>query len=261
MSKNRINLHTHGNLCIAVLTSVLVITNITPSYSETLGNDPQCDNTILHSYTGPVSLNATWNANTITLQWDGNGANQNYNNTSCIYDDGITLPTPTPTRDGYTFQGWRVVQSQQQQCSLSSVWVNSMAEEEITLDASHVRWKPIANNGYTMMSVMGEENSNDLNPGEWAVLFSTGEIKARALCSTTNGTFAQTGTPDETGGGQYCWCAGTSFGNQCNVSSPSWVFRNVNGNATNCAAYCASYCARIVANDSAFRRAVFGVTQ
>ena len=136
-----------------------------------------------------------------------------------------------------------------------------MANEELEWDSTHIRWKQIANNGYTMTEEFEEENSNDLSAGEWAVLFSTGEIKGRALCSTTNGTWAQTGTPDETGGGQYCWCAGNSFGNQCNVSSPSWVFTSNNGNADNCANFCAHHCAGYVNDESEFRRAIFGVTQ
>ena len=43
------------------------------------------------------------------------------------------------------------------------------------------------------------------------------------------------------------------------VSSPSWVFNNDNDNADNCANNCANNCAKNVNDDSAFRRAVFGV--
>ena len=260
-AETRRTLHTHthtGSLCLAFVLSILTF----PTFSETLGNSPQCDNATLHTTTGPATLNARWTANTIILNWQpGNDATftapaQNDAAYSCEYDGGITLPT-APTRSGYTFGGWRVGAAAAQ-CVLSQQYVAAMDNEEPDWDPQYVKWEPISQNGYTMNDEwMGA--TSGLNAGEWSVTFTEGTIKGRALCSSTSGTYATTGTPNETGGGQYCWCAGTDFGNSCHVSSPSWVFRDDYGNAGNCAYHCARDCARRVYNDSAFRRAVFGV--
>ena len=135
-----------------------------------------------------------------------------------------------------------------------------MDNEEVDWDPQYIKWEPIAQNGYTMAEDFGDENlTSGLNAGEWSVTFTEGTIKGRALCSSTNGTYATTGTPNETGGGRYCWCAGTDFGNSCHVSSPSWVFDYDYADA--CADRCARDCAKDVNGDSALRRAVFGVTQ
>ena len=99
-----------GSFCLAFILSILTF----PTFSETLGNSPQCDNSTLHTTTGPATLNARWSANTIILNWNaGNDATftapvQGSAAYSCEYDGGITLPT-APTRSGYTFGGWRVV--------------------------------------------------------------------------------------------------------------------------------------------------------
>ena len=265
-AETRRNTHTHtGSLCLAFILSILTF----PTFSETLGNSPQCDNATLHTTTGPATLNARWTANTIILNWDaGNDATftapaQNDAAYSCEYDGGITLPT-APTRSGYTFGGWRVAQSQQQQqCSLSGVWTSGMANESINLDYEHVRWKQMGNNGSTMTDFFGEENSSDLNPGEWAVRFTSGELKGRALCSSTNGTAGQLGAPDETGGGRYCWAAGTSFNNQCSVTSPLWLSFGHFDDAGDCTENCvlAALDLFFVDETSQFRSLMFGVTE
>ena len=153
-----------------------------------------------------------------------------------------------PTRSGYTFGGWRVVQSQQQQqCSLSGFYPDGDA---------------IGGGG------LNSDGSLDINAttyrlteyNTWAVEFSNGVLKGRVLCSSTNGTYAQVGNPDETGDGQYCWLAGTDFGNQCSLSSPSWVFLAALDDANDCALNCVAGIENIAA-DPAFRRAIFGVTQ
>ena len=48
---------------------------------------------------------AIWNANTININWY-NGDTR-VAQTTCTYDDSITLPTE-PTKVGYTFNGWRL---------------------------------------------------------------------------------------------------------------------------------------------------------
>ena len=59
--------------------------------------------------TGNITCVAQWEANTIELQWNTNGATSgSIANTECEYDGGITLPAQ-PTKTGYTFGGWQVV--------------------------------------------------------------------------------------------------------------------------------------------------------
>lgn len=61
-----------------------------------------------YSYAGDVTCTAQWTKNNIDLNWNTNGATSGeINPTSCIYDEGITLPAE-PTKTGYTFGGWEV---------------------------------------------------------------------------------------------------------------------------------------------------------
>ena len=273
-AETRRTLHTHththtGSLCLAFILSILTF----PTFSETLGNSPQCDNSTLHTTTGPATLNARWSANTIILNWQpGDDATftapaQNDAAYSCEYDGGITLPT-APTRSGYTFSGWRVVQSQQQQqCSLSSYYPGDGEGIDYGfINDSTGQYGPDSDNAdpYTLT----QDNT-------WAVEFNNGIIKGRALCSGLQGnnhdeewggnsadwTATESAILSAPGEKKYCWCAGTSFGNQCSVSSPSWVFNYDFDNADDCANRCAPRCAEDVDDGSAFRRVVFGVTQ
>ena len=59
---------------------------------------------------GAVSAGGTCAANTINIKWDpanGNAATAN----QCTYDGEITLPTPDPVKPGYTFTGWKLLES------------------------------------------------------------------------------------------------------------------------------------------------------
>ena len=110
----------------------------------------------------------------------------------------------------------------------------------------------------------------------WATEFSSSIIKGRALCSGLQGnnhdfeyfewgddssdwTATESAILSAPGEKKYCWCAGTSFGNQCSVSSPSWVFRHDADSADECANSCAANCGMSMNDDFAFRRAIFGL--
>jgi hypothetical protein len=73
-------------------------------------NEPEetpmsCDNETLGTYTGPTTLAAQWNANTINLDfYDGENK---LSSGTCTYDGGIELPND-PTKTGYEFSGWKV---------------------------------------------------------------------------------------------------------------------------------------------------------
>ena len=243
---------------------IFILSMISPSFSDTLSNNSQCDNATLHTTTGPATLNARWTANTIILNWQpGDDATftapaQNDAAYSCEYDGGITLPT-APTKSGYTFGGWRVGAAAAQ-CVLSSYYT-AIADEFPEYDAQHARWRPISQQGISMNGEFGDDSTiGNLSAGEFGVTFSTGEIRGRALCSNTPGTdWGEIGTPNETGGGEYCWCAGTDFGNSCHVASPSWVFVDAQNYSYGCAGDCASYCVQGLYEVPNFRSAIFGV--
>ena len=101
-------------------------------------------------------------------------------------------------------------------------------------------------------SINGTDYTYDAANMLWTTMFDYGNISGDALCSTTSGSYATVGTPDEAGGGQYCWCRAT------HPVASLWVFRNADGSSDNCANACASLCAYNVRDYAAFRAGVFG---
>lgn len=209
---------------------------------------------------------ATWYANwtqcNVALNWfneDGTTpvtpSNQAAN--QCVYDTTVTVPNNTPNKSGYHFVGWCINQP------LSSYW-SDVQNEILTFDAQHLRWEPSVPfpDGHTMDDEFVDgSTSGGLNPGEWGVTFSTGELLGRTLCSTTSGTYKQTGNPDENIAGDNCWCAGTKYGNSCQISPLSWVYYGNYGVGV-CETHCAYWCATETSSYSnGYRAAMFGATQ
>lgn len=65
-----------------------------------------------------VTCTAQWTANTVDLNWTAPGEGVTFTPPTtgdtaktCTYDGMITLPSPPPTRVGYTFDGWKVATS------------------------------------------------------------------------------------------------------------------------------------------------------
>jgi len=87
----------------------------------------------------------------------------------------------------------------------------------------------------------------------WTTRFDYGNISGDALCSTTSGSYATTGTPNESGGGKYCWCRAS------HPVASLWVFYYDDGSSGNCATNCANRCAARVQGNAAFRAGMFGV--
>ena len=224
------------------------------------GANATCDNGTLKTTEGDVNLRAEWEPHTITLNYY-NGDTQ-YDSNSCTYGGGITLPSQ-PSRDGYTFQGWRLVQSQQQQSCL----ISNYPSDDYGIDYGYIN----DSTGQYGSDSYNYEQYTLTEDNTWAVEFNNGIIKGRALCGGLSGdnhdwewggnssdwTATESAILSAPGEKKYCWCAGTSFGDQCSVSSPSWVFSYVYDLAFNCAYYCAAYCANHVNYGSAFRRAIF----
>ena len=139
---------------------------------------------------------------------------------------------------------------------------NEILEEDVPEDSKHLRWEPIVKDGSTMNEKFGDKStSGGLSAGEWAVTFSTGEVRGRALCSSTNGSEKQPGNPNETDSGQYCWCKITNNNiPECSGGvSPSWVFLENDISSSYCKSICARYCAFHVSLDGGFIGAMFGL--
>ena len=244
-----------GTICFAILSILISVPTFATGVSST-ATSADCDKPTLDTYTGTSNLQVDWQPNNIALHWyDGDTElNVPTASQSCTYDGALTPPTTIPTKTGYTFKGWRVKQAAG--CSFTASEVNGMSG--------------VANgfkNDSTGAYGAYEQNASRYGlttDNSWAVEFNTGIIKGMAKCSNTSGSYATPGTPSDTNGG-YCWCQATNYtpngGNQCNVASPSWVFRYDRGSASDCANDCAYNCAIPVMNFAGFRRAVFGVSQ
>ena len=113
----------------------------------------------------------------------------------------------------------------------------------------------VANNTVAMVldpSINGTNHTYSAANMTWTTMFDYGNISGDALCSTTSVSYATTGTPNESGGGQYCWCRAT------HPVASLWVFFNDYGSSGYCADHCANFCAHGVQNYAAFRAGMFG---
>ncbi|MFQ6778254.1 MAG: InlB B-repeat-containing protein, partial [Alphaproteobacteria bacterium] len=106
-----------------LLTSTLALAISVPAMAAdptptTVTSTSSCTETTLGTATGPVDIEADWQANTINLTWDANnGTVSGIQNTTCTYADTFELPTSI-TRTGYEFAGW-LVKNGPAQCSAS----------------------------------------------------------------------------------------------------------------------------------------------
>ena len=261
-----------GTICFLSIISIppTFADNETPSY---ITNSSNCNQGVLQTDTGPAALEANYSANTINTTWYSNGTTLSGNGvpSSCIYDAALVPPTPD-ARPGYTFGGWRVHVAAPA-CLIPSTDVSNNAEDE-SMGCLDI-------NGAGLCAGKGGFDQNAPNygisdPGEWGVSWSNGDkVTGVALCSAHGGnnhsdqwggnssdwTSDETTLTSATGETQYCWCKATHYtannAQQCSLSSPSCVFENNYGSASECAFNCANDCADDVRYHSAFRAAVF----
>ena len=85
---------------------------VVPGVADNITTSPvDCNSATLNTATGPATLNAQWQANEIDIDWYSDNVkitNDPNAATTCTYDETFTLPTP-PTKTGYNFAGWRVM--------------------------------------------------------------------------------------------------------------------------------------------------------
>ena len=68
-------------------------------------NSAPCTDTTLETYSGNSNLSADWQANKIDVYWYDGNTKVSGGPTSCTYDGTLNIP-PTPTKTGYTLEGW-----------------------------------------------------------------------------------------------------------------------------------------------------------
>ena len=268
-----------GTVCFAI--SLLISAPLFAIDIPSSASTANCKYSPLQVYSGQSNLEANWEPNVIQITWY-NGDDQ-YASNSCTYGGNLTMPSNIPTREGYTFRGWRVRQSgggqQAQQCSLSGLDTTIPGTWEANKCSTGYCFYHNEDTGYESTNC-SDSHITGLNNGEWEAGFSYGTVKGTSYCSGKSGDSHDTewggnssdwvATENEltsAGNGQYCWCHVTSYTPtgeyQCNVAFPSWVFFDSMGG--NCANYCAGYCSSYVVIDGwtgiSFRRALFGVSQ
>lgn len=101
-----------------------------------------------------LSVKASWKVNTYKASFDGNGGSVSKKYITCDYGSSYSLPTPT--REGYTFEGWY---NDSEKLSNYGTW---SWEENLTLEAE---WKA---NKYT---VSLDENGGDLSESKITVTY------------------------------------------------------------------------------------------
>jgi len=234
------------------LTSLLAISIAAPAFGavgdKTINagaNSAPCTSATLDTPTGPAALEADWTANTIKINWDAKNGTT-INPTQCVYDDTLNLPA-TPSKTGYTFGGWTVAVSggnpipQQQNCFANFPSILMDANLEFSpigaTDGQNATWWTDLATGYV-----------DEDTGEEVADAVYGRVTGISKCSSAGNGYDEgsPGTPSDENG-QYCWCQVSTYtptgGQQCTVSSPSWVLtRYTKGCANNCARLCAVEC-------------------
>ena len=229
-----------------------------------MSNNNDCDNGTLTTYSGSVELEADWSANNVDITFY-NGDSE-YTTGQCTYDGTLTLPSTDPTKDGYTFDGWKVRRVAAAQCSLVDLVITS----GFALDSENIQY--ISQNGNNTWG-----NTTGLNPGEFRAIFDDGTMKATSLCSawggdefegdyyfTNKADWSATDNEVNNANGikRYCWCKVIDYKSNnnetCDVSTASWVLRiNDFLSESDCISNCTFSCVDLM-DDDAWIRALVG---
>jgi uncharacterized repeat protein (TIGR02543 family) len=201
-----------------------------------------------YNYAGNETCTAQWQANTIYLKWNPKGGLPNTINSpdSCVYGRQAGIPgginnIVQPTRYGYDFVGWILTDWQ---CDTSGL-----------TPANNGTRRGYINENYG--ASMSPEDYGLTEANTWGVTFSWGKVTGIAKCSTTNGTVAEPGKPEDTYG-NHCWCQITTYtpkdGEQCKLKYFPLVYEH---EYNYCGHDCADFCGLMVKQNLSFRTAVF----
>ena len=98
--------------------------------------------------------------------------------------------------------------------------------------------------------------------GEWTTTWNDyGTVKGTSMCSSTPGSFAETGNPPNDKGA-FCWCKMTAWTPNGGTETPAaslWVYFGMGGSPANCD--CASGCGNLVRSNASFRSGIFSNVQ
>ena len=215
--------------------------------------DASCDNTTLETYSGTANVEINWVPNTIETRWY-NGNTQIAGPISCTYDDVLNVPSATLTKTGYTFVGWEVVPEYDFStlpAGTNGIYTWSRNDPSCWAGAGSTNSRR-CNNG----------DFDDLGVREWKTQFDYGMIYGTVLCSVTAGTTqGETGTPNETTYGEYCWCKATGFiPTNSNIKyaptkSPKWAY--VRSFSSECNNKCADWCSAWTVSKPDLRQSLY----
>ena len=254
--------HTHTHTCnflIAIFLSVFSIFSVysVPSFATNVdsGEDATCDEDTLESPTGPVRLRAEYQPETINLNWydeNNNRITVPTNSNTCTYDTSISLP-PNPTKTGYKFKGWKVID------------IFSTLDASINLNHRYAKSGIDGLCFYDGSQLTCGADFEDLEPYGWKTVFSYGTVYGTSMCSSVSGTLGSTGTPINDNG-IHCWCRATGYKpNGSDVvynGNPGWVQSLLDTeNVGNCNSLCTTRCTYSMGsfqNSEYFRLRLFG---
>ncbi len=191
-----------------------------------------------------TTLYARYQGNDIDLFWWNNNSQLSVQSAaqSCDYGGGVTVPTNTLSKTGYTFGGWDL-----KTCRLSN----------LTGSVTGYGYKSISDGSGSNAATYGLTAN-----GTWGATLGNGKVTGIALCSSTTGSSRGTkGTPVETqSSGRSCWCRVTSYTltgeSACSNLVSSWVFDANMSNLSTCQSQCAYHCGYYVQNNATFKAAI-----
>lgn len=96
--------------------------------------------TIAEDAWGDVQLAAQWTAKTSTITWNANGGSVTPPTSTYTYD-GATITLPTPTRDGYTFNGWFTAETEGTQ--ITEIGTTNKPTSDVTYYAQWTENAPV----------------------------------------------------------------------------------------------------------------------
>ena len=249
-----------GTICF------LSIILISPTFATTPtlipASEPGCNQAVLNTTSGSAALEAIYTANTINTTWYSNGEQLTGAGvpSSCTYDALLVPPTPD-ARPGYAFGGWTLRVPAAPEPVVPTCLIPSA---DVSNDPNAYGYKNDST-GEDGVSIYNTGLFNLTEDNTWGASWENGDkVTGVALCSQTSGTYATTGTPDETGSGttRYCWCKATHYtannAQQCSLSAPAWVFYSYYYSVAECAYDCAYYCSSLLLSNSVIRAAVLG---
>lgn len=164
--------------------------------------DKQSVNNLTSDKNGTVILYAQWTADTITITWDPNGGRVSPTSSSYTYN-GASVSLPTPSRTGYTFNGWYTASSGGKR--ITDIGTTNKPAANVTY---YAQWSIIS---YTITYYIdGVKDTSLGNPTTYTVATSTITLKNPTKSNYTGSGWRL----NSASGAQYTQIAKGSTGNK-----------------------------------------------